>query len=421
MKDTKFLINGGNKLSGEVEISGSKNAALPMICASLISHERITITNVPKIKDIFTMLKILDFLEVKSDFRGGVLKIDASSMKNKTLPDDLLCEFRAAILLLSPLLARFSSVKSAYPGGCVLGKRSVFAHLLLFKDLGFDVYADEKFIKIKGNANKNNKIVMSESSVTASENALIIASSFDKEIEIRRLATEPHIQNLCQMLIKMGAEIKNIGSHHVKIKGKKNLKSAKIKVVSDYLEAGTMIIAGIITKSNIKVKNVCEEHLDAFFQKLSELGAKFKIVDDTVETIPVDNFNSIEKVQSAIFPGFPTDLISPFSALLTQAKGNSLIFETLFENRFSYFYEFEKMGAKFTMKSPREIVVHGKTPLSGAFVSSCDIRAGSAVVLASLIADGKTEVSSINYIDRGYSSFDKKLRLLGADIKRITR
>jgi len=418
MKKVKFIVEGGRKLSGKVRVSGSKNAALPILCAALLHKGESQISNVPNIRDTRTLLGIFDFLDIKNEFKEGVVKIDTSNMKNKTLPHDLVCEFRAAILLLAPLLARFGKVKSAYPGGCVLGKRSVSAHLELFKKIGISVKADEEYISLEGKI-KSQKLVLPEISVTATENALVALASSSDSGEILLAAAEPHVQDLCLALENMGAEIKGKGSHALKIQGKKDLDSLNFRVTSDYLEAGTLILAGIITASEIEVEDVVSSHLDSFFQKLSETGASFQVKKNSVFTYPQSSFRPLEKLRTAVFPSFPTDLQAPFGILLTKTNGSSRVFETLFENRFSYLYELEKMGANFEIRNAHEALIHGPSKLRGANISSCDIRAGAAMILAALTAEGKTEISNINYIDRGYENLDKKLSSLGAKIERV--
>lgn len=415
-----FLIRGGKKLSGEVSIGGSKNASLPIIAACLLSKEVSTLTNVPDIDDIHRMIEILDRIGVKTSFVEGTLTIDPSQLKYQELPKDIVCHMRASILLAGPMLARFGEVDMGFPGGCVLGKRSVEAHIIGLEGLGAKTLEDKTKIHLKAKNLQGNCVILPEFSVTATENVIMAAVLAEGETEIRIAAAEPHVIDLCNCLNSMGAKIEGVGSHTLNITGVTELKGANYSVVSDYLEAGTFILAGLVTGSDITVKDFNPGDLDLFFQKLQEMGANLEIGFDSCKVLPSPNLTALNsQIKTAVHPGFPTDLLSPFTSLLTQAEGVSKIFETLFDGRFSFLYELEKMGLKVEIMNSHQAIIIGKAKLKGTNVASCDIRAGAAMVLAALAAEGETLITDIRYIDRGYQDMDKKLQALGADIERV--
>jgi UDP-N-acetylglucosamine 1-carboxyvinyltransferase len=420
----KFCISGGKHLSGTVKIGGSKNAALPILAASLAVNEVSTIQNLPEISDVENFLDMLRSVGAETDHteRGKVI-INA---KKLSFPGEFshpaVNKMRASILLLAPLLVRFGEVKMPFPGGCVLGKRSVDAHLRVFSSLGAEIISDDEYLHIrlpKGHF-EGARFALPEISVTATENALIAAAFAKGETEIRLSAAEPHVQNLCEFLISAGANIEGVGTHTLRVTPISAVKSPKITITSDYLEAGTFLLAGILTDSNIRIENVFEHHLDSFFEKLSEIGAEFTIdtKNHCVETFPRKREFTATKLQTGVFPKFPTDLHPQFAVLLTQCEGTSKIFETLFERKFAYLLELEKMGADVEILNPHVFLIHGKRELYGAPVASQDIRAGAAMLLAAITAKGESEISNIHYIDRGYPAIEEKLRNLGVDIER---
>jgi UDP-N-acetylglucosamine 1-carboxyvinyltransferase len=418
MHTHRFLVTGGQKLQGQVIVSGSKNAALPIIAASLLTAEPVTLTNVPDIDDIATMEHILHFLGVETEFEDHVMKIHAKTVVNVEIEHELVSKLRASILFLGPLLARNGEVRLAFPGGCVIGKRPIDAHLFALEELGAEIVDDHEIIHLVGGKLTGAKFTMTEASVTATENTIMAAVLAKGETVIRLAACEPHVQDLCNFLNSMGAKIDGIGTHKLKIKGVKKLHGTKYRVTSDYLEAGTLVIAAAITGGSVDILDVNPNHLDIFWQKLREVGVIFELGEDMVRVQPSKQLKAIH-LQTAVFPSFPTDLQAPFTTLLTQAKGTSFIFETLFDGRLQYLYELEKMGLSPKILNPYQAEVTGPVKLHGASVTSCDIRAGAAVLLAALAAEGQTEISDIYYIDRGYEKLDEKLNSLGAKIERI--
>lgn len=414
----KFLIEGGKKLNGEIRVSGSKNATLPILAACLLTDEPCTLKNVPDIADVHSMIHLLRGLGVKVHFQNNTVLIHAEKVKKTPINDPLVGKFRASILLLGPLLRRLGDVRLNFPGGCVLGKRSIHAHLHALQELGGTVMEKNIYIHLRSNHLEGKNIIMSEISVTATENAVMVAVLAEGISVIRLAAAEPHVQDLCLFLNKMGARIKGIGTHTLVIHGIKRLKGTSYKITSDYLEVGTLALAAVLTKGTVTIKGIEAHHLDAFWNTLKEVGARFDLKPNDVTIHPVDHFMAVEKLRTAVYPSFPTDLQAPFSVLLTQANGESFIFETLFEGRLNYLFELEKMGAKVAILNPHQARIHGPSTLKAVPVESCDIRAGTAMVLAALIAKGTTEISNIYYIDRGYENLDKKLRSLGVSIER---
>lgn len=414
----RFIVKGNRPLHGNVTVSGAKNAALPIIAATLLTREPCTITNVPDIQDVRKMLDIMRHIGSEVDFRNNVLKISTPTIKTTDIPLDMVKTMRASILLVGPLLARAKEVRIGYPGGCVLGKRPVDTHLDAFRALGASVHEDGNYISLNINEFKPGKVVLKEISVTATENILMLAAGMPGETEIRLAAQEPHVQDLCNYLISSGVFMEGIGSHTITVKGGTPLHGIEHRVISDYLEVGTMAIIAAGTQGDITINDVRKHDLDALWQKMEEAGVILDFGNSTVRVRGVKRLEPISKLDTGIFPKFPTDLQSPFMVLMTQAHGVSKVFETLFEGRLNYLFELEKMGARFEFLNPHQAIIIGPTPLSGAPIASCDIRAGAGMVVAALMAEGTTEITSINYIDRGYERLDEKLRGLGANIIR---
>lgn len=418
MHNHRFLITGGRKLKGQVRVSGSKNAALPIIASALLTDEPVILRNVPDIADIYTLQHILHFLGVKTDFENHTFKIHAETISHAEIPHELVSKLRGSILLLAPILARNQEVLLAFPGGCVLGKRPVEAHLQALRAFGAEVLADEESLHLITKKFIASDFTLTEASVTATENAVMAAVLATGKTVIRLAAAEPHVQDLCHFLNHLGAKIKGVGTHTLEIEGVKKLRGGEYRVTSDYLEAGTLVLASAITRGEVEVLDIIPSHLDIFWQKLKETGVLFELGKDSVRVFPSPHLKAI-RLQTAIFPSFPTDLQAPFTTLLTQAKGVSFIFETLFDGRLQYLYELEKMGVRPKILNAYQAEVTGPVALKGAAVNSCDIRAGAAIILAGLSAEGQTEVSNIYYIDRGYERLDEKLNSLGAKIERV--
>lgn len=415
----KYIIEGKKALRGEVQISGSKNAALPILCASLLANGPSKIGNVPDIADIHSLLEIFRTLNVKTKFSKNTVEIDPRNIQNNEIPPKLINSMRASILLLAPLLYRFGEVKFPFPGGCVLGKRPVFGHTKAFNLLGVEILDQTNRLHLKIKKLEGNTVVMPEMSVTGTENAVMLASIAPGNTEIRLAAAEPHVQDLCNFLNCMGAKIKGIGSHYISVEGVKSLKGCDYTITGDYLEAGTFAIAGVITGGEININGIRTDHLDSFWEKLAEANADFELTPESVKIKPSGDLKGIGTLRTAVYPSFATDLQAPFAVLLTQAEGKSKVFETLFDGRLQYLFELEKMGANVEVQNPHQAIITGPSKLKGVPISSLDIRAGAAMVLAALAAEGTTEISNIYYINRGYENFDEKLRNLGAKITKV--
>jgi UDP-N-acetylglucosamine 1-carboxyvinyltransferase len=415
----KFVVEGMNPLKGEMTVSGSKNAALPILCAALLSQKEVILRNVPDIADIRTLLEIFGHLNVKTAFRKGTVTIDAKGLKIDKIPDTLINRMRASVLLLGPLLSRFGRIDIPFPGGCVLGKRSVSAHTFAFAKMGAEVIDETQRLHLKAGKRKSAEIIMPEISVTGTENAVMYASLTPGVTQIRLAAAEPHVQDLCHFLNGMGAKIKGIGTHFLEIEGVSELDGGEYSITGDYLEAGTFAVAALVTGGHVKINGIQTNQLDSFWQKLDEAGARYHLKEDSAEILPSKKLHAIESLRTAVYPSFPTDLQAPFAVLLTQAEGQSKIFETLFDGRLQYLFELEKMGAKVQMLNPHQAYITGPVRLKGVPISSLDLRAGAAMVLAALCAEGTTEISNIRYIDRGYENFEEKLKSLGAKIRRV--
>ncbi len=421
-----LFIHGGRPLAGSVAVSGSKNAALPAIAAALLTDEPCIIRNVPDIQDVRTMLDIVSDLGAEVSFAKNTVRICARGISSKfangktvILPEDGVCKLRASILLWGPLLARFGRVKSAYPGGCILGKRSIDTHVQALEMLGAKFStASSSSVSFSAKKLTGRKFTLKEFSVTGTENAVMAAVLATGKTKIRLSATEPHVVDLCRMLGRMGAKISGLGTHVLVISGVKKLKGATHTVISDYLEAGTLTLAAVLTRGRVTIRNIVPEDLEIFWNLLREIGADFTLTDTAISIRPVKKFRALSRLQTAIHPGFPTDLQAPFAVLLTQCVGTTLVHETLFEDRFRYLPELKKMGARFEVLNPHQVMIHGQTKLRGTTVKSCDLRAGAAMVLAGLVASGTTRVTEVNYIDRGYERFEEKLLHLGAKISR---
>ncbi|ALM10409.1 MAG TPA: UDP-N-acetylglucosamine 1-carboxyvinyltransferase [Candidatus Peribacter riflensis] len=417
--DIRYRVRGGNPLRGDITISGSKNAALPLIAASVLASGETVLHNVPRLRDITVMLRILEFLGAETSFQGNTVRIRTHKLQNRRIPVELVSKLRGSIVLLGPLLARFGTVEMAYPGGCVLGKRPVYAHIAALGQLGAKDRSTDEVLHLEGEL-KPGRVILPEFSVTATENAVMAAALVDGEIRIDLAAAEPHVQEVEKIVASMGAQVQGIGTHAVLIRGRKNLQSPTHTVIPDYLEAGAFIIAALVTKGKVRLHGADPEHLISFLSVLKRMGGIVRVEGDVLFVDGELSMLQAQEVRTNIFPGFPTDLQATMGVAMTQAKGVSRIFERLFEGRMAYLYELEKMGAHIEILNAHEALIIGPTELRGRVVSSNDIRAGAAMVLASLCARGETMVTDVRYIERGYDRFDEKLKSLGADIEKIS-
>jgi len=414
----KFEITGGKKLSGEIKVAGSKNAALPLICATLLTSETCKLSNVPEITDIDILLKMISELGAKVKRSGDSLEINAKAVKPKVIKPEFFAKLRASILLMGPLVGRFGTAQLNYPGGCVIGRRPIDTHLKAIKDLGGVITEKNESFEIELEYLKDTNIYLRESSVTATENILMLVASKSTQTIIDNAASEPHITTIAETLKQMGAEIKGIGSNRLIIKGTDNLKGFDIKINCDEIEAGTFIALGAAAQAPLKISNIEPKFLKPILSQIDLMNIKYDLGKNYLELKPPFNIKPVD-VQTQPWPGFPTDLQPPFTVLATQVKGKTLIHETMYNQRLFYADQLLNMGADMTLCDPHRIMINGSVKLMGAKIASPDIRAGIALVIAALIADGKSIINNIELIDRGYENIGERLKGIGAQIKRI--
>jgi UDP-N-acetylglucosamine 1-carboxyvinyltransferase len=417
-----FKIKGGKRLFGSIDVRGSKNATTPILAATLLTKEPCTISNIPLIEDVFRMLEIISGLGASVDWIGErKVKICAKNIDPKKLDINLVKQLRSSILLLGSLSARFNSFSFYHPGGCVIGKRPVGTHFDALEKLGVRITnANEKTYIVNSKGKKAAHVVLKEFSVTATENAMMLAVAISGKTIIKIAAAEPHVEDLGKFLISMGAKIKGLGTHTLEITGNKKLHGAKHEIIPDANEAATFLIMGVATKSPIKINNARESELDLVIEKLREFGADFKIEKNSIKVIPNKNLKSIEKIDARTYPGIPSDIQAPLGVLATQASGETMIFDTLYEGRFNYLSELEKMGVKSKILNPHQAIILGPTHLQGRNIKSFDLRAGASLIIAALCAEGSTTIEEIYQVDRGYEKIEERLQKLGADIRRIS-
>lgn len=415
---SKFVIEGGRRLEGEIEVYGSKNAVLPAIAGSLLTADPVTISNVPDISDVETMLKILTSWGGEVSRENNTLKINTANVKPDGDVDDLISKLRGSILLLGALLGRDKHVSLPRPGGDVIGARPIDVHLDGLRQLGAVIQDEHDRVVIDGTHMQAVEVVLSEFSVTATENILLASASLPGTTTIYTAAAEPHVTALCDLLQKMGAKTSGAGTHTIEITGNKDLHGAEIENIPDMLEAGFFILLSAATQSNVHVKNVPVHDLRLFFKKLTEFGIDFEIKGSEVFVRPSQL--KAFRVQVLPHPGIATDLQAPFAVLATQAKGSSLVHDPLYESRFKHIDELIKMGADAVVCDPHRVIINGPTPLHGREIPSLDIRSGATLVMAGLVASGKTVIRDAEIIDRGYAHLTERLSALGANITRHT-
>ncbi|MDN5279019.1 MAG: UDP-N-acetylglucosamine 1-carboxyvinyltransferase [Clostridiales bacterium] len=414
----KILIQGGKPLNGSIIVSGAKNAALPIMAATLLSTEPVVLRNVPDLNDVNTMAKVLQALGVNyKKLDHGVYSFNASGAISEEAPYELVKTMRASFFVMGPLLARLKKARVPLPGGCAIGVRPVNIHLKGFEALGARVSIDGGCAVAVADRLVGNKIMLDFPSVGATENLMMAAALAEGQSVIENAAQEPEIIDLANFLNALGAKISGAGSPIIKIDGVEKLKGGEYSIIPDRIEAGTFMVLGAISGGRISVEKCEPEHQHALMNKLKEMGAEIEIDGDKVVVSAVNGLNGVE-VKTLPFPGFPTDMQAQLMVAMCVANGSSFITETIFENRFMHVSELARMGANVTTHD-RTAVIHGVKSLKGAPVSATDLRAGAAMVLAGLIAEGKTEISQVYHIDRGYEDLTGRLRKLGANIERI--
>lgn len=406
-------------MAGEIEVRGSKNAAGPILASTLLTEEECLIDNLPKVSDILNLLEILRSLGKEVEWVGErKVKIKGTEINSQNIDFEKVSRSRVSVLLIGALLPRVKEFKISRPGGDRIGLRPINVHLEALRELGAEIEERGDFYYIKSENLRGKEIILPEFSVTATENLIMASSLVPGRTLIKGAATEPHVQGLIEMLNKMGAKIEGGKTHTIKIEGVEKLKGTEHKIIPDPLEAGTFLAIGATCGNKVAVKDLNPEHLDPFLAKLKEIGVGFKKENGTIEIQKGNNLKAV-RVQALPHPGFPTDLLPLIVPLLTQAEGKSLIHDPLYENRLNYVHQLRKMGADIEMVDPHRAFVFGKTPLRGVTIESWDIRAGASLVVAGLMAQGRTTVENIEQIDRGYEKIEERLQKIGADIRRI--
>lgn len=418
----KFIIKGGNPLRGEVMIAGAKNAALPILAATLLARDNVTIANIPGLNDVKTMIKLLGQLGAQLVFdEKGDVQVDANHVNELVAPYDLVKTMRASILVLGPMLARFGQAEVSLPGGCAIGTRPVDLHLKALKSMGADITVKNGYIhaQCKRGRLQGKTLVFDTITVTGTENILMAAVLAEGKTVIKNAAREPEVVDLANFLIQMGAKIVGAGTHTIEVEGVDALGGGSYSVMPDRIEAGTYLAAGALTRGQVKVRNVKPDNLLSMLCKFEEAGAAITIGEDWVNLDMHGLRPEAVHISTAPYPGFPTDMQAQFMALNSIAEGTASVIETIFENRFMHVQELQRMGAQIRLNGNTAMVT-GIDHLTGAPVMATDLRASASLILAGLVADGETTVERIYHVDRGYERIEEKLSLLGADIKRCS-
>jgi UDP-N-acetylglucosamine 1-carboxyvinyltransferase len=415
----KALVTGGKRLSGTVSISGSKNAALPILAATILLHGETTITNVPNLLDIISMIRILRALGLRAEyFEPNMVKVYTNSTVKHVAPYELVTKMRASFFIIGPILARMGLAKVPLPGGCAIGSRPVNLHIKGLEALGAHVSMEHGFVIVKANKLKGAKIYLDFPSVGATETIMMAATHSEGETIIENAAQEPEIADLAAFLNKCGAKIEGAGKDIINISGVGKLKSADYKVMPDRIEASTLMLAGAITKGDITLNGVVEQHVEPVIRKLQDAGVEVEVSGDQLKVKAKDGIRSTD-VKTMPYPGFPTDVQPQFTSLMSIANGTSVVTETVFENRFMHVHELKRMGADIQIEG-QSAIIKGVKKLSGCPVRASDLRAGAALVLAGLAADGETLIDDVErFIERGYENLIGKLNSLGGDLREI--
>ena len=417
----KLAIVGGKPLDGEIRISGAKNAALPILAATLLAEGPVTLRNVPKLNDIATTLKLLRRMGVAAEHRDdGSVTVDAAGIKEFLAPYELVKTMRASILVLGPLLGRFGHADVSLPGGCAIGARPVNLHVMGLRAMGAAITIDNGYIRARAAKLKGARIVLDTVTVTGTENLMMAAVCADGETVLENAAREPEIGDLAAYLQKMGAKIEGAGSDTIHIQGVDRLTAADYEVMPDRIESGTYLVAAAITGGRVRLTHADPKHLDAVLQKLAEAGAHVALGRDWIELDMQGRKPQAVDIKTAPYPAFPTDMQAQFCALNAVAEGTATITETIFENRFQHVLELQRLGANLSIQG-NTVIARGVHRLDGAPVMATDLRASASLVLAGLTATGTTLVDRIYHVDRGYERIEEKLGLLGAEIRRVAR
>ncbi|MBM4341031.1 MAG: UDP-N-acetylglucosamine 1-carboxyvinyltransferase [Deltaproteobacteria bacterium] len=413
----KIIIRGGERLIGEVEVSGSKNASLPIFVASLLTEGENLFHNVPKLRDILTIGKVLKNLGMKVREEDGAYRIDATEISNEEAPYDLVKTMRASILVLGPLVARMGKARVSLPGGCAIGARPINLHLMGLEAMGAKIDLRKGYVEAKADRLKGADISFDTITVTGTENLMMAATLAKGKTVLQNAAMEPEVVDLAKVLQRMGAKIEGAGTSIIQIEGVESLHAVEHTIIPDRIEAGTLMVAAGLTRGNIKLLHCPFNNMEAVIHKLRETGMEIDPEGEGVRVVGSRRIKSVD-VKTQPYPGFPTDMQAQFMTLMSHARGLSIITETIFENRFIHVNELQRMGADIRIQG-NAAIIQGIESLSGAQVMATDLRASASLIVAGLAADGVTEVSRVYHLDRGYDGLDKKLARLGANIKRV--
>lgn len=409
-------VTGGKPLNGEVRISGAKNAALPMLAATLLVGGKFRLTNVPALQDVESIKQLIATIGAAVETRGDVVTIDTRDLDHFEAPYELVRKMRASVLVLGPLLARLGRARVSLPGGCAIGARPINLHLDGLRRLGANIRLEHGYVEAEANRLTGNEIFFDVPTVTGTENLMMAAVTAKKTTVLRNAAREPEIIALADMLNRMGARITGAGTPVITIRGVEALQPVSVRIIADRIEAGTYMVAAALTGGTIRILGANADHMQAVISKLRQTGAEVRIEDGSVTVSGRRPICSAD-IKTLPYPGFPTDMQAQFMVLMSVANGLSVICETIFENRFIHVLELQRMGADIQI-SGNHAIVRGVEKLSGAPVMASDLRASASLILAGLVAEGKTRISRVYHLDRGYEAIEQKFRQLGADIQR---
>ncbi len=415
----KLQISGGVPLEGEVRISGAKNATLPILAGALLADDPVTIGNVPHLQDVTTTIELLGRMGVTVTIDERMrIEVDPTTIRHYVAPYDLVKTMRASILVLGPLVARFGTADVSLPGGCAIGARPVNIHVAGLQAMGADIHIEGGYIRARAARLKGARLVLDTVTVTGTENLMMAATLAEGETVIENAAREPEVIDLANFLNAMGAKVRGAGTDKIVIEGVARLRGASYDVLPDRIEAGTYLVAGAITRGHVRLKNTRPEHLDAVLAKLQEAGASIATGENWIELDMRGRRPRSVDVRTAPYPAFPTDMQAQFAALDTIADGVGTVIETIFENRFMHMLEMRRMGAEIRLEG-NTAIIRGVERLNAAPVMATDLRASASLVLAGLVAEGRTDIERIYHIDRGYEAIEEKLMQLGAQIRRV--
>jgi UDP-N-acetylglucosamine 1-carboxyvinyltransferase len=415
----KLQIQGGIALDGEIRISGAKNATLPILAAALLADGPVTIGNVPHLQDVTTTIELLGRMGVTVTVDERMrIEVDASSIREYFAPYELVKTMRASILVLGPLLARFGRADVSLPGGCAIGARPVNIHVAGLQAMGAAIHIEGGYIRARAQRLKGTRLVLETVTVTGTENLMMAATLAEGETVIENAAREPEVVDLAHFLNQMGARVSGAGTDRIRVEGVRQLRGVHYEVLPDRIESGTYLVAGAITSGHVRIKHTKPEHLDAVILKLREAGATVASGENWVEVDMRGRRPRAVDVRTAPYPAFPTDMQAQFAALDAVAEGVGTVVETIFENRFMHMLEMRRMGAEIRLEG-NTAIIHGVPKLTAAPVMATDLRASASLVLAGLVAEGRTDVERIYHIDRGYEAIEEKLAQLGAQIRRV--